>query len=133
MIGKVLTLADRKYSQFACSAQYILALLTEIRKVGVLTHHAAKLFTTLEIFNGEESDQLSSVLKSINDIFVDIDRGLRYTTGFEDRPVVVEQKCRLFASQLKALHISLADGLESLQRCVTIWPLLRLCTGYHSY
>jgi hypothetical protein len=39
----------------------------------------------------------------------------------------------LFASQLKALHISLADGLESLQRCVTIWPLLRLCTGYHSY
>lgn len=134
IIGKVLALADRKYSRFACNApQYILDLSTEIRKVWVLTRPAAKLFPTLDIFNGEESDRLSSVLKSINDIFVDIDRGLRYATGFEDRPMVVEQTCRLYSTQLKELHISLADGLESLRRFVAIWPLLRLCTGYPAY
>src|SRR5438874_476234 len=106
IITRVLTSTNGQHSQLVRDApQYVQDLLAEVRKVGVLTRHGAKMFPNLSVFDGDESDRLSSTLKSLSSIFAEIDNGLRYATKLpmsEGRDLVaVEQVCRSYLSRLK--------------------------------
>jgi hypothetical protein len=126
IITKVLTSAGRTHSRLVNAPQYFQDLLTVIGQLGILTRHGAKMFPTLSVLDGAESDRLSSIIKSVNDIFVEIHGRLQYSTGASvneaGNPVAVEEICQAYCSRLKESHISLAAELESLQRFVLLFP-----------
>lgn len=127
IITAVLTSAGCKQSQPVCEApQYLQDLLTEIGQLGILARHGAKMFPALSVLDGTERDRLSSIIRSANEIFVEIHGRLQYTTGASvseaGNPVAVEEICRAYCSRLKDSRISLAAELESLQRFAPLFP-----------
>jgi hypothetical protein len=124
IITRVLTSAGCKRSRLVCNApQYLQDLLTEIGQLGILTRHGAKMFPSLSVLDGAERDRLLSIIRSVNDIFVEIHGRLQYTTGASmSEAGNPEEICRAYCSRLKDSHVSLAAELESLQRFALLFP-----------
>jgi len=80
------------------------------------------IFPALSVLDGAESDQVLAMIKSVNDILVEIHGRLQNATNASVNesgdPAAVENTCRVYCSRLEEYRTSLTTGMECLQRFV---------------